>query len=70
MQRRESRFSPFFLSIRRKPLPAQAFHSPFPVTNGSSPGGSAMFTLLLTRIEVYADIKQRLYSPETDRLFR
>jgi len=40
------------------------------VTNGSSPGGSAMFTLLLTRIEVYADIKQRLYSPETDRLFR
>ena len=70
MQRRESQFPPFFLSIRGKLLPAPTFPFALPGGYGSSPGGSAMFTLLLTRIEVYANIKQRLYSPETDRLFR
>ncbi|WP_242397776.1 hypothetical protein [Bacteroides xylanisolvens] len=70
MQRRESRFSPFFLSSREKPLPAPAFPCALPGGYGSSAGGSAVFTLLLTENEVYIRLKQTFCLPETEPLFR
>ncbi|MFV0324215.1 MAG: hypothetical protein ACK5LF_07535 [Bacteroides xylanisolvens] len=77
MQRRESRFSPFFLSSREKPLPAPAFPCALPGGYGSSAGGSAVFTLLLTEMKYISAsnrrsvcLKQSLCSDKTELLLK
>ncbi|RGJ03982.1 hypothetical protein DXD80_00165 [Bacteroides xylanisolvens] len=77
MQRRESRFSPFFLSIRGKPLPAPTFPCVLPGGYGSSAGGSAVFTLLLTEMKYISAsnrrsvcLKQSLCSNKTELLLK
>jgi hypothetical protein len=77
MQRRESRFSPFFLSIRGKLLPAPTFPFALPGGYGSSAGGSAMFTLLLTEMKYISAsnrrsvcLKQKLCSDKTELLLK
>ncbi|MBV3620862.1 MULTISPECIES: hypothetical protein [Bacteroides] len=77
MQRRESQFPPFFLSIRGKPLPAPAFPCALPGGYGSSAGGSAVFTLLLTEMKYISAsnrrsvyLKQSLCSDKTELLLK
>ena len=73
----EPRFSLFFLPSGKNPPPAPTFPFALPGGYGSSAGGSAMFTLLLTEMKYISAsnrrsvcLKQSLCSDKTELLLK